>query len=68
MDSVPCQKNGVFMMRRLPYLMLMLFLAVLGAWAQNTKPNPPKPDHDKSPKPSRYSAALPKGEFQDNQN
>jgi hypothetical protein len=55
-------ENGGYMIKRLPYLIPLLFLH--GAWAQNA---PPKPDHDKSPKPSRYSAALPKGEFQDNQ-
>ena len=38
----------------------------LGTWAQNTSPTPAKPT-DKSLKPSRYSAELPKGEFQDNQ-
>lgn len=46
---------------------LVAVVFALGGWAQNTSPTPPKPDHDKSPKPSRYSAALPKGEFQDNQ-
>jgi hypothetical protein len=37
----------------------------LGGWAQS--PTPTQPDHDKSLKPSRYSSALPKGEFQDKQ-
>jgi hypothetical protein len=53
--------------KRLPYLIPLLFLAV-GAWAQNSSPNQPKqPDQEKSMKPSKYSAALPRGEFQDSQ-
>lgn len=36
-----------------------------GAWAQNASPTPPKPDQPV--KPSKYSGALPRGEFQDNQ-
>jgi hypothetical protein len=44
---------------------LVLFVFAHGAWAQNTSPTPTKPDQ--SLKPSRYSAALPRGEFQDNQ-
>jgi len=46
---------------------LSLFVFALGGWAQNTSPTPTQPDHVKSLKPSRYSAALPRGEFQDNQ-
>jgi len=60
-------ENAGNMIKRLPYLVPLLFLAVLGAWAQSTSPTPLKPDHDKPLKPSRYSAALPRGEFQDNQ-
>lgn len=47
--------------------MIIAVAFALGTWAQNTSPTPTQPDHDKSQKPSRYSAALPKGEFQDNQ-
>jgi hypothetical protein len=46
--------------------MLVAGVFALGTWAQNTSPTPAKPT-DKSLKPSRYSAELPKGEFQDNQ-
>jgi hypothetical protein len=51
--------------RRMVISAFGLFVFALGAWAQNTSPTPP--NHDKSLKPSRYSAALPRGEFQDNQ-
>jgi hypothetical protein len=47
--------------------MLVAVLSALGTWAQNTSPTPTQPDHDKSLKPSRYSAELPRGEFQDKQ-
>jgi hypothetical protein len=47
--------------------MLVAVLFALGTWAQNTSPTPTQPDHDKSLKPSRYSAELPRGEFQDKQ-
>lgn len=47
-------------------LLLSASVFALGAWAQNTSPTPAKPA-DKSLKPSKYSAELPKGEFQDNQ-
>lgn len=47
--------------------MLVTVVFALGTWAQNTSPTPTQPDHDKSLKPSRYSAELPRGEFQDNQ-
>jgi hypothetical protein len=52
--------------RKLLTVMIVLFVFALGAWAQNTSPTPTKPTY-KSPKPSRYSAELPKGEFQDKQ-
>jgi hypothetical protein len=47
--------------------MLVAVVFALGTWAQNTSHTPTQPDHDKSLKPSRYSAELPRGEFQDNQ-
>lgn len=52
--------------RKLLTVMIVLFVFALGASAQNISPAPTKPTY-KSPKPSRYSAELPKGEFQDNQ-
>ena len=61
------------MHKRLPFFVLFITALAFtplrgsppGAWAQNASPTTPKPD--KSIKPSRYSAALPTGEFQDNQ-
>lgn len=61
------------MHKRLPFFVLFItalaFTPLRGspplAWAQNASPTPPKPD--KPLKPSKYSAALPTGEFQDNQ-
>ena len=63
------------MYKRLPFFVLFITALAFtplrgsppGAWAQNASPTPPKPDHDKPLKPSKYSAALPRGEFQDNQ-
>jgi len=47
--------------------LLVLSVFAVGTWAQNTSPALTRPDYDKSPKPSRNSAELPKGEFQDHQ-
>jgi hypothetical protein len=52
--------------RRLITVMIALFVFALGAWAQNTSPTAAKPA-DEPLKGSKYSAELPKGEFQDNQ-
>jgi hypothetical protein len=54
------------MFRKLITVMIALSVFALGAWAQNTSPTPAK-STDKALKGSRYSAELPKGEFQDNQ-
>ena len=48
-------------------VMIALSVFAPGAWAQSTSPTLTQPDHDKSLKPSRYSAELPKGEFQNNE-
>jgi hypothetical protein len=55
------------MFRKLITIMIALSVFALGALAQSTSPIPAKPAPDESRKPSRYSAELPKGEFQDNQ-
>jgi hypothetical protein len=52
--------------RKLITIMIALSVFAPGVWAQNTSPTPAKPA-DEPLKGSRYSAELPKGEFQDNQ-
>jgi hypothetical protein len=52
--------------RKLITIMIALFVFALGAWAQSTSPTSAKPA-DEPLKGSKYSAELPKGEFQDNQ-
>jgi hypothetical protein len=54
--------------RKLITIVILLSVFALGAWAQNTSPTPAKPKPADEPlKGSKYSAPLPKGEFQDNQ-
>jgi hypothetical protein len=52
--------------RKLITVMIVLSAFAPGVWAQSTSPTPAKPA-DEPLKGSRYSAELPKGEFQDNQ-
>lgn len=56
----------MFHRKKIITVTILLSVFALGAWAQSTRPAT-APDRDKSIKPSKYSAALPKGEFQDNE-